>query len=89
VDDTVKRLRSVEFFDWIATRIEEAIRVAGGEAAKVLPMGVTWSFPTEQTSLSSGNVLTMGKGFAISDEIAGTDLRQHFDAAFARRVRAL
>ena len=40
-----------------------------------------------QTSLASGNVQQMGKAYETWDEIAGTDLKDHFDAALRRRVR--
>ena len=41
---------------------------------------------SRQTSRASGDVQKMGKGYKQWAEIAGTDLKSHFDAAFARRV---
>lgn len=38
-----------------------------------------------QTSLSSGNIQKMGKGFRTHEGIVGTDLRGHFEAAFRRK----
>lgn len=34
-----------------------------------LPMGVTFSFPMAQRSLSQATLMSMGKGFAISDKV--------------------
>ena len=39
-----------------------------------------------QTSPASGQVNQMGKGYVQWQEIAGTDLQSHFEAAFARLV---
>ena len=39
-----------------------------------------------QTGPASGTVQQMGKGYTQWREIAGTDLRVHFEAAFARAV---
>lgn len=39
-----------------------------------LPMGVTFSFPMEQTSLSDASLMSMGKGFELDD---GVDLASH------------
>lgn len=49
IDDAVRALQGVAFFDWMAERIQEAF--AGREersllhAAQPLPMGLAWSFP--------------------------------------------
>ena len=44
-----------------------------------------WPLPS-QTSPASGLVNQMGKGYVQWEEIAGTDLQSHFEAAFARLV---
>ncbi|KAL8995611.1 MAG: hypothetical protein Q9169_004685 [Polycauliona sp. 2 TL-2023] len=71
IDDRVRNLRGLEFFDWIATRIREML--LGDRAARdrmrshqPLPMGIAWSFPIDQTSIRSGNIIGMGKGFHCS-----------------------
>ena len=42
-----------------------------------------------QTSPSSGLVRQMGKGYKQWSSIAGTDLKEHFHSAFARKVSEL
>lgn len=39
-----------------------------------------------QTSPASGNVIQMGKGYVQWQEAVDTDLKSHFEAAFARIV---
>ena len=43
---------------------------------------------SRQTSVASGVVQQMGKGYSQWKEIAGTDLREHFEAGFRRQVRS-
>jgi len=85
VDDSVKRLPSAQFFDWIVKRMAGVLKSAGEGNGRGLSLGVTWSFPVMQTSLNSGWVQEMGKGYETWNEIAGTDLKGHFEAAFARQ----
>ncbi|MCJ1242742.1 hypothetical protein MMC14_010751 [Varicellaria rhodocarpa] len=85
VKDSVKKLRSKAFFDWIAERIAGVVEAVGAGNGRGMVVGVTWSFPIEQTSLASGNVQKMGKAYETWDEIVGTDLKSHFDAALGRR----
>ncbi|KAI4197422.1 MAG: hypothetical protein LQ350_005915 [Teloschistes chrysophthalmus] len=71
IDSRVRDLRGLAFFDWIAGKIGEML-VADREAhdymqlKEPLPMGVAWSFPIDQTSIRSGNIIGMGKGFYCS-----------------------
>ncbi|CAK7213333.1 hypothetical protein SEUCBS140593_001803 [Sporothrix eucalyptigena] len=46
-----------------------------------LPMGVTFSFPMEQESLSEAKLMSMGKGFAISSRL---DLGSHLVAGYEK-----
>lgn len=85
VNDMVKRMAGREFFDWIVERIAQVLETAGEADGRNLSMGLTWSFPIEQTSLSSGYIGQMGKGYEMWSELANTDLKQHFDEAFARK----
>ena len=39
--------------------------------------------------MASGIVQKMGKGYSQWKEIAGTDLREHFEAGFRRQVRLI
>ncbi|KAI4253585.1 MAG: hypothetical protein LQ352_003597 [Teloschistes flavicans] len=71
IDSQVRDLRGLAFFNWIAGKIGEML-LADREAQdymqlkEPLPMGVAWSFPIDQTSIRSGNIIGMGKGFHCS-----------------------
>ncbi|KAL9600171.1 MAG: hypothetical protein Q9179_003305 [Wetmoreana sp. 5 TL-2023] len=71
IDSKVRDLRGVAFFDWIAGKVGEML-LADREARdytqlkEPLPMGIAWSFPIDQTSIRSGNIIGMGKGFHCS-----------------------
>ena len=47
VKDSVKKLRSKAFFDWIAERIAWVVEAVGAGNGRGMVMGVTWSFPIE------------------------------------------
>ncbi len=50
-----------------------------------VPMGVTFSFPMEQRSLSGANITAMGKGFAITSSL---DLGSHLLAGYEKHRTA-
>lgn len=67
---------NVEFFDFIAAKLMETLQ----EQTLLLLLesivvGVTWSFPLEETSYNSANIMLMGKGYALSEELQGADLK--------------
>ncbi|KAL8986410.1 MAG: hypothetical protein Q9177_004180 [Variospora cf. flavescens] len=71
IDNNVRDLRGVAFLDWIAEKIKEMLatdREASDhmQLKEPLPMGIAWSFPIDQTSIRSGNIIEMGKGFHCS-----------------------
>ncbi|TKA76468.1 hypothetical protein B0A49_02232 [Cryomyces minteri] len=77
IDNAERALKGHAFFDWMADRIqdtlaEEDYQLSHGTSA--LPMGLAWSFPVEQTSIRSGKLLAMGKGFCATHGVAGQDL---------------
>lgn len=47
ITDTIKQLRGVQFFDWLAERIEETLSKEASAPKDVIPMGLAWSFPVE------------------------------------------
>jgi len=49
IDQPVKQLKGVLFFDWLAERIEETLskHLEGHDAEHTLSMGMAWSFPIE------------------------------------------
>ncbi|KKK13184.1 hypothetical protein P175DRAFT_0533585 [Aspergillus ochraceoroseus IBT 24754] len=77
IDNQVKLLEGTMFFDWMAEKIEAMLREVGanyGREITPLSMGLSWSFPIEQTSISSGLVIHMGKGFLCSNGTVGQEL---------------
>ncbi|KAJ5286803.1 Hexokinase-1 [Penicillium angulare] len=79
IDNTVKLLEGTQFFDWMAGHIETMLKDVGanyGRGEVALPMGLSWSFPIDQTSTSSGLVIHMGKGFHCSNGTVGQELGQ-------------
>ena len=91
IDDVVKQLIGVAFFEWLAERIDETLReVLGetkdGEERPKMDMGLSWSFPIEHTSLRSGKIQGMGKGFRAMEGLLGADLADVLQGACDRRV---
>jgi hexokinase len=77
IDNMVKLLEGTQFFDWMAQRIDEMLREVDtdyGRGDVPLAMGLSWSFPIEQTSVNSGLVIHMGKGFMCSNGTLGQEL---------------
>ncbi|KAH8900048.1 actin-like ATPase domain-containing protein [Thozetella sp. PMI_491] len=73
IQEHLKHENSVKLFDWIGERVARVVR-AGLEAFVLprdvaLPMGITFSFPMSQRSLSEANLMAMGKGFAITSNL--------------------
>lgn len=50
----------------------------------VIPLGLTFSFPVEQTALDSGKILTWTKGFSARNAI-GNDVVRLLQDAFDRK----
>ncbi|KAL9043560.1 MAG: hypothetical protein Q9214_003257 [Letrouitia sp. 1 TL-2023] len=88
IDQRVRDFQGLAFFDWIAMRIGEML-AADREASdymrlkEPLPMGIAWSFPIDQTSIRSGNIIGMGKGFHCSTS-KGADLGDIIEQACQR-----
>ncbi|PGG95276.1 hypothetical protein AJ79_10151 [Helicocarpus griseus UAMH5409] len=79
IDESVKLLEGKAFFAWMAGKIEQML--LGGQEkygldSEPLPMGLSWSFPVDQTSIRSGRVISMGKGFLCSNGTVGEDLSE-------------
>lgn len=91
IDDVVKQRVGVAFFEWLAERIEETLREVLGETKEdeerpKMDMGLSWSFPIEHTSLRSGKIQGMGKGFRAMEGLLGADLADVLQGACDRRV---
>lgn len=79
IDNSVKLLEGTRFFDWMAENIDTMLKEVGAEYGRgdaALPIGLSWSFPIDQTSVSSGLVIHMGKGFLCSNGTVGQELGQ-------------
>jgi hexokinase len=77
IDETIKLLEGTEFFDWMAGQIETMLKQVGPEYGRgdvPLVMGLSWSFPIEQTSHGTGLLIHMGKGFKASNGTVGHEL---------------
>lgn len=87
IDHVARNLRGMEFFDWMAEKIEEVVLLEeeNRDAESILAMGMSWSFPIEQTSLRSGLLLEMGKGFLAAQGLLGQDLGDLLQEACKRR----
>ncbi|KEY66880.1 hypothetical protein S7711_05234 [Stachybotrys chartarum IBT 7711] len=78
IDKTIKHLEGMAFFDWMAGRIVETLsttQVKEEGSSRALPIALSWSFPIEQTSLGSGKLQGMGKGFYANKGLIGQDLK--------------
>ncbi|KAF2852859.1 actin-like ATPase domain-containing protein [Plenodomus tracheiphilus IPT5] len=79
IDEKVRQRSGSQFFDWMAEKIQQALadpqlhKLAGIPS---IPMGLSWSFPVEQTSIRSANLLDMGKGFRATEGLLGQDLSE-------------
>ncbi|KAI0878905.1 major facilitator superfamily domain-containing protein [Hypoxylon argillaceum] len=73
IQETLKKENPDSLFAWIGSCIAEVVR-EGVEAFSLdrdseLPMGVTFSFPIVQNTLSDATIMAMGKGFAITSKL--------------------
>ncbi|THV48426.1 hypothetical protein BGAL_0249g00110 [Botrytis galanthina] len=77
IKNAERQLVGVQFFDWMADRIVDTLsgEKEGHEISKApLSVGLSWSFPINQTSLKGGLLMGMGKGFCAADGLIGKDL---------------
>jgi len=88
INDEVKKMKGREFFDWMAERIEDTLS-GQSEGKKTsghpLSMGLSWSFPIEQTSTRTGTLLSMGKGFQAHTGLLGSDLSSLIETSCSSR----
>ncbi|KAI1737351.1 major facilitator superfamily domain-containing protein [Xylaria scruposa] len=73
IQETLKRGNPDSLFAWIGSCIAEVVREGvesfGLERDSELPMGVAFSFPVVQHTLSDATIMAMGKGFAIDSKL--------------------
>ncbi|KAJ4377660.1 N-acetylglucosamine kinase 1 [Neocucurbitaria cava] len=88
IDEKVRQRRGTQFFDWMAEKIQQALadpQLQKSAGTKTFPMGLAWSFPVEQTSTRSANLLDMGKGFRATEGLLGQDLSELIMAPCRKR----
>ena len=84
ITEAIRSLDSGDFFDWVAQQIEAMIRQessSGNVTEEPWSLGITWSFPVEQTSPRNGKIRPMGKGFRCHHGTLGQDLGEVIAAA--------
>lgn len=73
IGEYLKNENAESLFAWIgqcvATVVEQACGEWGLDCKDDLPMGVTFSFPMVQRTLSQAVLMSMGKGFAITSKL--------------------
>ncbi|KAK4196312.1 putative hexokinase [Triangularia verruculosa] len=89
IGDSLKNENSESLFSWIGNRIAHVVRKGcdsfGLSPDQELPLGVTFSFPMQQSSLSEAKLMAMGKGFAITSDL---DLGGHLTTGYQKHKTA-
>ncbi|GKT46536.1 hexokinase-1 [Colletotrichum spaethianum] len=81
IDNDIRNLEGMAFFDWMAERIWEMVSQDGHDPSRPMPMALAWSFPIEQTSAKGGRIHGMGKGFLAAEGLMGQDLGEVIESA--------
>lgn len=84
INNAVRSLPGASFFDWMAQKIADMLASCpqnNGRSEESLPVGLSWSFPVEQTSPGDGKIQGMGKGFCCAEATVGQDLGELIVAA--------
>ncbi|KAF9649343.1 hexokinase [Thelephora ganbajun] len=86
VSDQLKTGEATALFDYLADSVDAFLTSESPDAPKGedLPLGLTFSFPVEQTALDSGHLLTWTKGFAAKNAV-GHDIVKLLQDAFNRK----
>jgi hexokinase len=85
IQEHLKNQNSESLFSWIGNCVAQVVRkgceIIGLSRDDELPMGVTFSFPMQQKSLSEAILMPMGKGFAVTSNL---DLAGHLTAGYGK-----
>ena len=86
IDEPIRQLRGTQFFEWMADKISAMLADCPNARPKdqVISLGLTWSFPLEQTSHRTGKIQGMGKGFQCAQDNLGADLAILLEEACGR-----
>ncbi|KAF2459058.1 hypothetical protein BDY21DRAFT_200090 [Lineolata rhizophorae] len=79
IEEHLKMDKAEDLFRWIGDCIAEVVQEAIGGASGTkrdehalgdeIPLGITFSFPMTQESMSEATLMPMGKGFAITSDL--------------------
>ncbi|OJJ97075.1 hypothetical protein ASPACDRAFT_33097 [Aspergillus aculeatus ATCC 16872] len=90
IQEHLKMDKAEDLFSWIGDCIAEVVAESltsestRGEIPEELEMGITFSFPIMQESLTEATLMPMGKGFAISSDL---DLRRILLSGYEKHTR--
>lgn len=92
INEALKCGEASALFDYLADSVDafltthapSAYTGAEGQVPDVVCLGLTFSFPVEQTALDSGRILTWTKGFSAKNAI-GRDVVELLQEAFDRK----
>ncbi|RAH76136.1 actin-like ATPase domain-containing protein [Aspergillus japonicus CBS 114.51] len=90
IQEHLKMDKAEDLFSWIGDCIAEVVAESltsestRGEIPEELEMGITFSFPIMQESLTEATLMPMGKGFAISSDL---DLRKILLNGYEKHTR--
>ncbi|KAK4450744.1 hypothetical protein QBC34DRAFT_64452 [Podospora aff. communis PSN243] len=89
IQDHLKNENSESLFAWIGSKVVQVV-AKGRETFDLHPdeelsMGVTFSFPMKQSSLSQATLMAMGKGFAITSNL---DLGGHLMKGYEKHRKS-
>lgn len=77
INEQIRQYCARDFFAWMAGKIQDMLNQCDTDLRldqDVIPIGLAWSFPVQQTSHQGGTVQPMGKGFKAHEGVVGRDL---------------
>ncbi|KAI2933241.1 hypothetical protein CBS147320_1760 [Aspergillus niger] len=92
IQEHLKMDKAEDLFSWIGDCIAEVVAESltsestKGHVPEELEMGITFSFPIMQESLTEATLMPMGKGFAITSDL---DLRKILLSGYEKHTRRL
>lgn len=81
VRDSCKKMDK-GFFQWVGQKLNEVLdkpeakRLLEARVDKGIDLGLSWSFPLDQTHYNRGRILHVGKGFEVGSDVEGKDLNE-------------
>lgn len=82
VPEAVKVTSAHALFEWMAQRVRDFLGEV--DSKRQWTTGLTFSFPIKQTSVNTGRIMTMGKGYKFTDDVSERCIKSLFEEAFER-----